>query len=425
MSHQNSKLTSLALSIFQSKVNNNYPTPKWFQLFPPYDVILRTAQNLAYILHESHPEIDEVMKEAFSGPYLSPLAPIPNQLDPMVFHSWGGTRISSKSFIFGIISAALLKMFFYRLPLEDDLFITLVLEGYNELVRASKGEQVNCLAINGVACVSLVEGEKVSTPWGVLYPAMTDNKFSDIAFIPDRPSASCVLIRPCLTYVSFDRAPQPVSKIATTDESPKNVRNLLPLACVLASPNSKNPIVPIVTWSTFLLPFCNSFSYSFPFLPPIMKPVIDISPVSHEIEKWSSIIHECHTSTIDIAVNRLTQALSYRLDKADILIDSVMAWENLLGTSTEVAFRVTAALSKLLEPDIKQRQLLRKSLEKIYNLRSRVIHGSTVDSSEIDKYATEAVAYSLNALRASYKRGKEWLNLSSQNRADKLILEEP
>lgn len=333
--------------------------------------------------------------------------------------------MSSKSFIFGIISAALLKMFFYRFPLEDDLFIKLVLEGYNELVRACRGEQVNCLAINGVACVSLVDGDKVSTPWGVLYPAVSDIKFLDIAFIPDRPSASCVLIRPFLTYVSFDRASQPVSGIATINESPMNARNLLPLACVLASPDSKNPIVPIVTWSTFLLPFCDSFSYSMPFLPPLIKPVTDISPVSHEIEEWSSIIHKCHTSTIDIAVNRLTQALSYRLDKADILIDSVMAWENLLGTSTEVAFRVTAALSKLLEPDIKQRQLLRKSLEKIYNLRSRVIHGSAVDNSEINQSATEAVAYTLSALRASYKRGKDWLNLSGQKRADKLILEEP
>ena len=102
-----------------------------------------------------------------------------------------------------------------------------------------------------------------------------------------------------------------------------------------------------------------------------------------------------------------------------------MAWENVVGTSTEVTFRVTAALAKLLEPDRLKRRALRKSLAQVYDIRSRLVHGVVVDQPAINDAATEAVDVAVRALGASYKRGGEWLALGSTERADALLLEEP
>jgi hypothetical protein len=65
------------------------------------------------------------------------------------------------------------------------------------------------------------------------------------------------------------------------------------------------------------------------------------------------------------------------LDAEDSLIDAVVAWENLFGHggTTEVVFRVTLALAHLLEEDPAKRMALRRELTKIYDLRSRVLHG--------------------------------------------------
>ncbi|MFC5266611.1 hypothetical protein ACFPJ1_31225 [Kribbella qitaiheensis] len=59
------------------------------------------------------------------------------------------------------------------------------------------------------------------------------------------------------------------------------------------------------------------------------------------------------------------------------MIDSVIAWENIFGTSEgEPTFRVTACLAKLMRESISERRALRKELAEIYRLRSGVVHGS-------------------------------------------------
>jgi hypothetical protein len=106
-------------------------------------------------------------------------------------------------------------------------------------------------------------------------------------------------------------------------------------------------------------------------------------------------------------------------------MDAVMAWENLVGTRSEVTFRVTAALAKLLESDRGKRGDLRRELGKLYDLRSRVMHGDVAEPSEIHRGASRATQVALAALRESYRRGPSWLSMKSNERADQLILEEP
>lgn len=132
---------------------------------------------------------------------------------------------------------------------------------------------------------------------------------------------------------------------------------------------------------------------------------------------------QAHTPSVDIAGRRLVSAVANRMDRSDALIDAVMVWENLVGTASEVTFRVTAALAKLLEADATKRRALRRNLAAIYGIRSRVVHGVAADASAVDKACSDAIDVAVRALRASYRRGREWLALSSNERADVILLE--
>ena len=78
-------------------------------------------------------------------------------------------------------------------------------------------------------------------------------------------------------------------------------------------------------------------------------------------------------------MRRLLKAAGERDDPIDVLVDAVVAWENLFGSKTESTFRVTAAVATLLEPsDKEQRDVLQKELSGIYDRRSRLVHGDPV-----------------------------------------------
>jgi len=102
-----------------------------------------------------------------------------------------------------------------------------------------------------------------------------------------------------------------------------------------------------------------------------------------------------------------------------------MVWENLVGTSAETTFRVTAALAKLLEADKSKRRTLRKELAELYEIRSRVVHGTTIEDRSITDAADRSLKYAVQALRKFYEVRPEWLSLNSTERADRLLLEEP
>jgi hypothetical protein len=94
-------------------------------------------------------------------------------------------------------------------------------------------------------------------------------------------------------------------------------------------------------------------------------------------------------------MRRLLKAAGERDDPVDVLVDAVVAWENLFGSKTESTFRVTAAVATLMEPsDRDKRDALQKELSGIYDRRSRLVHG---DLAEGDKKFTSADAKTQSA----------------------------
>lgn len=83
-----------------------------------------------------------------------------------------------------------------------------------------------------------------------------------------------------------------------------------------------------------------------------------------------------------------------------MLVDSVIAWENLFGTKEgELTFRVTTCLAKLLAESTEARLGLKSKLGKIYTLRSKVVHGSGSLKDDEHPYCYEALDVAVRAVK--------------------------
>lgn len=140
---------------------------------------------------------------------------------------------------------------------------------------------------------------------------------------------------------------------------------------------------------------------------------------------WYKLLSTPGTERIQLAISRVVRATAERRDLVDVLIDSVIAWENLFGTSEgEPTLRVAASLTLLLEPDPKQRGDLRRKLAKIYGLRSKVVHGDSLPKQTELHLCQEALDVAIRALRAILRDRPDLIKMNGSERSLNLILDE-
>lgn len=129
------------------------------------------------------------------------------------------------------------------------------------------------------------------------------------------------------------------------------------------------------------------------------------------------------TPRLDIALGRIVRVGSEDRRPADALIDAVVAWENMLGSESETTFKVCAALSWLLEPnDPQARRALYARAGKIYNLRSRIVHGAVDDDTpEAMELSREALGLASRAFRCIHADPK-LKDMKSSSRTKRILL---
>jgi hypothetical protein len=139
------------------------------------------------------------------------------------------------------------------------------------------------------------------------------------------------------------------------------------------------------------------------------------------LARWARHVTEADLRHIEIAIDRTLRAI-WEAEWTDSLIDAVIAWENLVGTRSETAYRVTAALAVLCQDDPEKRLATRKNLGAVYDARSRVVHGDPAPA-DLHKHRALAIQTALEALRRLMTERKDLLVLSSSSkRADRLLL---
>lgn len=385
------------------------------------DPVLAKASTAANRFSRDLPELQDLAEKILADEEFNLIAPRNGELDPMIFHPGGGIRAPGREIILSLFSTAFRQMFFLGLPDEESVYIRTVLEGFEELRKAVRGEPVRCYEVKGLAQIKVQANSQLNTPWGTIRPAPAVEGHFVFPRV-GQPNTQALLIEPKLVPLVFDRSPNPDVKFQPPNEHDLRSSYLLPLSCALASRDPMNPVVPVITWSTFLVPFQGSFGYSMPMLGPIFGQENDASQLLEDLEDWARLIHRTHSPEVDVAAKRLVSAVAHRMDKADALIDAVMVWENLLGTSNEVTFRVSASLAKLIETDGEKRLRLKKALSDVYGVRSRIVHGTPVDAATVQDACSQAIHTAVLALRQCYRKGGDWLSRSSAARSEEILL---
>ncbi len=388
------------------------------------DPILLDAQLISNSIPDGHPAITNAEKALFSETEFSVFRDSNSEVDPMIIHPGGGSRVSPTDIVPALLSGAFLHMYFLHLSNTEETYVALLLELVDELRRALNGHPMKTYSISAFTGFHLPWGQHVrwTTPWGILWQAFPIySKRESWSFL----HTSCFLVEPKRVPVKFDRSRVPENPFQGSDPESYQSQVLFRLACALASYDPSMPAIPTATWSITILPVRKGFIYSFSLQPPafLVKSTGGLDVES--FEEWARIVGDCHCPTVDISARRLVSAVAHRFDPIDALVDAVMVWENLLGTADEVTFRVTAAIAKALERDFPKRKALRTELGKIYRSRSAIVHGDSVKLDTVYRHAARAIDIAIMLLRNFYRRGPEWLAQKSGDRNERLLIEEP
>ncbi|WP_430591478.1 hypothetical protein [Humidisolicoccus flavus] len=204
------------------------------------------------------------------------------------------------------------------------------------------------------------------------------------------------------------------------EQSIENVR----LGLLLSSPESKPVIAE--SWTTIFDPLATGPSLSWRDTANVhgLTAIQANERQARDWALWTTRVHEHRTQSIKIALRRLLTAVSDRSVPEDVLVDSVIVWENLFGAKTETTFRVTASLAWLLGESAADRVALQSQYKAIYTARSRVVHGDpTIKPDAIQSRSSEAVEVSIEALRAVFTSHVHLLQIStSEDRGLQLML---
>lgn len=344
------------------------------------------------------------------------------ELEPMVRSAAGGHRLSPGGIFHALLQPAFGKLHALQVALDADSFVSQALSHLDDLCGILQGRPCEALIVSGVDGLRLKPSGIAKTPWGVLrpLPEPAHNGYWEVFADPAR----CSLVDRRLVSLKIDRSREPRDLFDGTEVTVEPATMLLPVASALAGNATRETRGVALTWRVVIPSVAAGFGSTSSLLrPKAWGRLLDINP--DELSHWTTLVAREHQAPVDVAARRLGNALAYRWESADILIDAVMIWENLLGADTETTFRVTAALAKLIESDPNRRGDLKVQLGKIYALRSRVVHGGTAKPHDIDEAATAAVRIAVQALKASYLRGADWLKMKSHERSSALLLFEP
>jgi len=128
---------------------------------------------------------------------------------------------------------------------------------------------------------------------------------------------------------------------------------------------------------------------------------------------WATRIGRKRIPTIGVAIRRMLAAVAERRTPEDVLVDSVIVWENLFGARTETTLRVSSSLAWLLGSSSEDRRIKQSRYKKIYDFRSQVVHGDpAVNEIRLQVYATEAVQISIDALSKIFKDRPDLLDVT-------------
>ncbi|MFF5232065.1 hypothetical protein [Dactylosporangium sp. NPDC000521] len=199
----------------------------------------------------------------------------------------------------------------------------------------------------------------------------------------------------------------------------------LRFSLVLAAPRDGRVLL-LPAWQTIDLPLSSGSGIGFADLKSNPS-ILPTQLTQTEFDEWMTLYTKLGTKSakrLELAFGRILRAMSERREPVDMLVDAVIAWENLFGTKEgEPTLRVTSSIAILLEQNFEARAKLRKRLTDIYNLRSDVVHGNrNLEYSEYPQ-CFEALDIAIKVLKVMILDRPDILDLpDGAQRSNRLIL---
>lgn len=161
------------------------------------------------------------------------------------------------------------------------------------------------------------------------------------------------------------------------------------------------------------------FGYMWPRSP---RPAYQITRSDLDaITEWSKKISAQNCSYIHTAIRRTIMSINEREYSIDAFIDAVISLECLFGANAELSFRIGVAVSKLLASSPDDRLAMNVKVKKIYDERSKVVHGvKELTQDEAEEKWEHAIDIVLRVFRALYNQYPELIE--DKNRSSTLAL---
>jgi hypothetical protein len=363
-------------------------------------------------------------------------------MEPFVMWRGGGWRMSIDNVPLALITAASTEMFFNGVPFTGDALEERALANLRRLQRALSGGRVEIMRVVGYRGVPLAPGQKIETPWGQLRPAdaphwLRPRSFSGFGL---QDEATAVLIGTAEEQVFIDHAAQPMLPDGASTNArwqQEVVMQLVPLALVLGTAG-RDPIRPTPLGETQILPWTTGIGWAMWVAPSGLRQRVgplDEADLSR-IERWSRLVAAHHHDQLAFAGRRIVSAVSARSSLEDVLVDSVIAWENLVGGAPETTFRTSGGMACLLAADPSARFELQDRLARIYRARSDVVHGRLgsdvgkwkwrieegAEKVGLEQVANEALDVAVRGLQAMIEQRPDLIPLGAAARAERLLM---
>lgn len=310
------------------------------------------------------------------------------------------------------------------------------IEGLNSLRTGVRGEEFEIPVVVGVAG-NLAEGmAQVSLGGAVLRRLCAVDRDRLVprslaaaeGRVPDEDGGDLILTFGVPGTLNFsidgelpiDRCEDGIS----TAETRRRIDNIL-LASIISDDDRKMAVKE--KWSVSLGPFSGG-GIGYPigdsrFHGP--HPLID-EEFSETWEAQVNAIENCDQGKLTVSRSRLLSAVDELRSPEDALVDALIVWESFFGDRGEIVFQISACMAWLLCPGVGQyheRVAMKKRLAKIYELRSKIVHGGSAKSRESLILAVgEAIDAAAKTIRLMVGERNELLSLSPREKNEYILL---
>ena len=301
----------------------------------------------------------------------------------------GGSVLQAETLPIGLVQAACMEHAVHGGDVSPGALAARAVANVDKLRAGLEGDEITIETLIFFSGVLLEPERPIETPWGNLICA--DRLAAEIFPQAGMPPATAVLAVATPTMLAPQMAPEAFNHEAATRA--REMGQIVTYAVGLGS-NPEDPAGAMLGVVGGLLPFGMPGGGRQVRTIGVSSRTVPLSDSETcEIARWMADLDAVPLRRIEVALRRLVRALTERVDRDDVIIDAVIAWENLVEHRDAPTASVLWGIRNLTN----DAGWSRRRIEAVYKTRSDIIHGDSSGSRDAD--ARDAVRIGLDATR--------------------------